>query len=245
MPRSPIPDLGFPISDFPSQISGVKSPIFGFPFSVFRFPFSLILLFLLASPASAHKLHVFALANGTTIEGDVYAAGNEPIRNAAVTVLGPHGEKLGETTTDEAGKFRFVARQRIEHTFVVDTDDGHSAKYKVAAEELPTSLAAGTTEKEKPLGATTRPASDLLPSGGHALPAGVDMAALKQELEAVRTQLVQLRKEIDAYEQKVRLHDIFGGIGVILGLMGTSFYFLGVLHKEKAKKAKQVVNHFD
>lgn len=208
---------------------------------VFNLQFLLILLVLLVSPASAHKLHVFALANGTTIEGEVYAAGNAPIRNAAVTVLGPSGEKLGETKTDDDGKFRFAARQRVDHTFVVDAGEGHRAEYKVTADELPASLPGSN----KAVTAAVKPAAKSQPAHDHASHTDSNTAGLKQELEAVHAQIVQLRKQIDAYEQKVRLHDVLGGLGMILGLMGVSFYFLGVLRKEKTKNAERMVNHFD
>jgi nickel transport protein len=199
--------------------------------AIFTLPSLLVLLVLLVSPASAHKIHVFASAKGTTIEGEVYASGNQPIRNAAVTVLGPRGEKLGETATDDAGAFRFVARQRVEHTFVVDTGDGHHAKYRLPANELPASLP--PSEKAPPAASKQRDAASSSP--GVPSQESLDTAALHEELEAVHAQVVQLRKQLDAYEQQVRLHDILGGVGVILGLMGASFYFLGVLRKEKAK----------
>jgi nickel transport protein len=47
--------------------------------------------------------------------------------------------------------------------------------------------------------------------------------------------LAELRKEVARYENKVRLHDVLGGIGCILGFMGLAFYFLGVRRREKAE----------
>ncbi|MEN6494958.1 MAG: carboxypeptidase-like regulatory domain-containing protein [Thermoguttaceae bacterium] len=174
------------------------------------------------------------MANGSTIEGEVYAAGNSPIRDASVSVLGPNGEPLGATKTDDDGKFRFGARQRVEHTFVVDAGEGHIARYKVSADELPANLAS-IAPKLKPL--TAEPAKPVVeekpvfkPSQDP--PPGPDV---QQKLDAVHSQVLQLRKQLDAYEQSVRLHDILGGVGVILGWMGLSFYFLGVRRREKHK----------
>lgn len=218
-----------------------RPSILNLHFAIFTLQSLLVLLVLLVSPASAHKIHVFASAKGTTIEGEVYASGNQPIRNAAVTVLGPRGEKLGETTTDDDGAFRFAARQRVEHTFVVDTGDGHHMKYKLPADELPASLSA--SEKAPPAALKSMGAAPPSPSASSH--ENLDTAALRQELEAVHAQVVQLRKQLDAYEQQVRLHDILGGVGVILGLMGASFYFLGVLRKEKTKYKERMLDRFD
>jgi nickel transport protein len=206
-------------------------------FSIFNFQFSLLVLLatlLSAAPASAHKLHVFAVANGSTIEGEVYAAGNSPIRDASVSVLGPNGEPFGATKTDDDGKFRFNARQRVEHTFVVDAGEGHIARYKVSADELPANLAS-SAPKLKPL--TAEPAKPVVEEKPVSKPSQDSPPApdVQQKLDAVHSQVLQLRKQLDAYEQSVRLHDILGGVGVILGWMGLSFYFLGVRRREKHK----------
>lgn len=214
-----------------------RPPISNFQFSIFNFQSVVFFATLLSvTPAFAHKLHVFAVANGATIEGDVYAAGNSPIRNAAVRVLGPNSEKLGETKTDDDGKFRFDARQRVEHTFVVDAGEGHSAQYKISADELPASLASSEPKREPPAAETAKPVivEKPAPKPPQDPPPPAD---LQQELETVHSQIIQLRKQLDAYEQSTRLHDILGGIGVILGWMGVSFYFLGV-RKKKTQNAE-------
>ena len=68
------------------------------------------------------------------------------------------------------------------------------------------------------------------PSVGH--PRG-DRQDLAARLESIDRQIVQLRKQIDGYEQKTRLHDVLGGLGYILGLTGLAYYFLGKKQKTK------------
>ena len=40
-------------------------------------------------------------------------------------------------------------------------------------------------------------------------------------------QVRPLQEQIQHYENKIRLHDVVGGIGFIVGLAGVSFYFAG------------------
>lgn len=90
--------------------------------------------------AFAHNMRVFADVTGRTITGNAYMSGGGNPRNAQVIVLGPDGKQLGRTTTDEKGNFRFDATVRCDHTFVIDSGDGHRAECTVRAEELPKSL---------------------------------------------------------------------------------------------------------
>ncbi|WP_343867009.1 hypothetical protein [Caenispirillum bisanense] len=43
---------------------------------------------------------------------------------------------------------------------------------------------------------------------------------------AVAREVNPLREQLEAYEEKVRLHDILGGLGWIAGLTGIAFYIL-------------------
>ena len=50
-------------------------------------------------------------------------------------------------------------------------------------------------------------------------------------------QLAGLRADLDRYKNELRLRDVLGGVGYILGIMGIVFYFLGVRRKEKRAAA--------
>jgi nickel transport protein len=181
---------------------------------------------LVASPeAGAHKIHVFAEAEGTTLRGEAYFSGGGHPRDAKVDVLGPGGTRLGEVRTDAEGRFAFRATRRCDHTFVIETADGHRAEYTVEAGELPGSLpgvrAARVTQPAAKEG--TPPAS---------APASADEPAGPAALRRVIAQAV--RKELDRHEQRVRLRDVLGGVGYIFGIMGI---VLLVRQRRKAKPA--------
>ncbi len=191
--------------------------------SLVRFAGSLpaLMLFLLCpAPAFAHKLNVFALAKGATIEGRAYFTGDVPARKIDVIVRDPAGGELGRTTTDDDGKFTFTARKRVDHCLLAETADGHSGQYIVPASELPDSLPADVP-------ATGDGSQVESPTTDHA---GPPVASANKENE-LRDQLTELSKQVDALrwqidksDERLRFRDMLGGIGFILGLAGVAFY---------------------
>jgi len=175
-----------------------------------------ILLWLLAggvlfpASASAHKIHVTVHVHDTSIHGEVTFQGGHPAGNIKVTAFDPAGEKLAETTTDDEGVFTLQAEFRCDYRLLAVTGDGHGGEFTVTAAQLPSSL--------PPRGdVSTRPVSEDEP------------------LEALRNEIILLRKELTDYTRQTRLRDVLGGIGYILGIAGIAFYFLGV--RRKASKS--------
>ncbi len=179
-------------------------------------------IFFLVSPASAHKLNVFAVVEGKTIRGEAYFRGGGPARGAAVTAVGPRGEKLGETTTGDEGKFSLEVRFRSDHRLVVDAGGGHAGEYRVAADEMPKELPAPdgspNLADERPAAADSAPGD---PAPAESVPARSDATA---SLEALRVQVVKLREDLDGFRGEARFRDVIGGIGYIVGAMGLVLY---------------------
>lgn len=195
-------------------------------------------------PALAHKVVVFATVEGETVHGEAYFRGGDPVRAAKVTVVGPDENVLGETKTDDEGRFTFPVRLRTNHTLIVDAGEGHRGEYTVPAEELAGELPTpdGTQSTAgKPPGSVE--SSAPLEPGGEAAPrasreepvATPGDGDLRARIEAVGREVAALRKDLDRYKNELRLQDVLGGLGYILGIMGLVFYFLGVRRKEKAQ----------
>jgi nickel transport protein len=189
----------------------------------------------LPTPALAHKTVVFATCTGETIEGEVYFQGGAAARNVEVTLVGPDGQQLGRTQTDDEGKFTFPVRFRCDHKVIADAGSGHGAEYTVAADELPESLPppGGGDEAGPPVASAQQGAPDRPPEQSVADPEAKETEAGSQELRAIARQLEALRREMNQYHNQLRLRDVLGGLGYILGIMGVVFYFLGVRRKEK------------
>ncbi len=180
----------------------------------------LVCLLLLPAPAFAHKLNVYAQVQGTMIVGRVYFSGDAPAKQAEVMVRDPSGRELGRTKTDADGNFTLPARVKVEHRISAETPDGHAASYPLSAAELPDGLAVDT-----PLSAAQPQAAgkETSPPDPAANP-NIESAAVAANLEALQKQVVSLRAQIDQSEQRLRLHDLLGGIGYILGLAGVALY---------------------
>ena len=186
-------------------------------------------LVLAASPAEAHKLKVFATTIGRRINGTAYFVGGGPAKGAAVRVETRDGQTLATLQADDEGKFTFAAEARIDHVLVVDSGDGHSARFTVAALDLPESLPAAvgaltptSSGGAEPLAASAAP----LPTPA-ALPqaASVSPEALQTMIaEVVAQQVRPLREQLNNYEDQVRLRDIVGGLGYILGIAGLAVW---------------------
>lgn len=195
----------------------------------------------------AHKLHVYAEVEGTTIRGMAYFHGGTPAQEAKVEALGPDGRKLGETTTDAKGDFTLEAKHRCDVRLVVNAGGGHGGEFTVGADELPKSLPAYGGQgppKEKIPSPEETPAAETKPAAGPAsapaetAPAAADEARLQKLIaEAVGDQVRPLERKLAEYQQKTRLSDVLGGIGYILGITGVLFYFLGARRKKSEPRA--------
>jgi nickel transport protein len=170
--------------------------------------------------AFAHKIKVFATAVGGRIEGTVYFPGGGRAANLRVAVQTPDGRKLGEAVTDANGEFTFAVKEPCDHQLVVETADGHRATCLVEGKEFAPGAAAAPGA-EPPRSPPTGSVAAAPPEA----PAAPD---LEQRIaEAVAKQVRPLQEHLVRSEERRRLLDILGGIGIILGLTGVSFYFLG------------------
>lgn len=161
------------------------------PAGPWRIVVAVLVLAGLAGPGLAHGLRVFATVEGKAIVGEAYYLGGGRARNVKVAVLGPGGVRLGETVTDDQGAFTFAPVRRCDHRFVVDTGDGHLGEHTVPAAELPGDVPAAVQDD----------------AAGHAE-------------HALARRIGALERKIDSYRRSVRLHDVVGGIGYIVGVMG-------------------------
>lgn len=172
-----------------------------------------------AAPALAHRLKVFAAAEGATVSGYAYFPGGGRAAGQTVRVLGPDGTELGTVATDAEGAFTYEAGAQVDHRFVVQTGDGHRGEFVVTAEEL---AGAG------PPVAQEAPAAEPAPVARPEPVSTIDPRVLEDTVaRAVARAVNPLRAQIEAYEARVRLHDILGGLGWIAGLAGLGFFVLG------------------
>jgi nickel transport protein len=162
--------------------------------------------------ALAHRLNVFAAHDGTRITGEAYFSGGARARGIMVRALGAGDTVLAEVRTDADGNFAFPALTPTEIEIVADAADGHIARFRLTADDMGAAPARDA--------ATAAP-----PAAGTALPAAP--ATLEQAVDrAVARRIAPLQRQIAEYESNIRLHDILGGIGYLVGIAGIGFWWL-------------------
>ncbi|MBK1702109.1 hypothetical protein [Thiococcus pfennigii] len=184
------------------------------------------LLLATATPLHAHLLKVFAFAEGERIEGRAYFAGGARAKGAAVEVLAPDGRVLAALRTDDDGEFSYQANAAIDHRIRVDSGDGHVAEWTVPATELEIAAPAAG-DPDRPAAPTeSTPEATPAETAAASVPATESPGDLEVLIErAVARQVRPLREQLVAYEEQVRLHDILGGLGYILGLAGLAAWW--------------------
>src|SRR4030042_2851984 len=187
--------------------------------------FLILTVFVVVTPALAHRVLVFAYAQGDTIHTESKFVPHTPVRQGEVQVL---EQKTGNVVltgkTDAQGKFSFkippeAAARKMDLKIVGEGGMGHRGEWLRKADGY---LAGVKPEKAVPASAV--PAAP--PAGMGAKPGADDRQmleealnqALERQLAPVKEMLAQLTTHLTS------LPDIIGGLGYILGLFGLWAY---------------------
>jgi nickel transport protein len=174
----------------------------------------------------AHKLKVFATAEGAHIQGSVYFAGGGAASGAHIEVRDAQGQFLTTLTPDPKGGFAYTAKAPIEHVLVALSADGHKAEWTVRAAELAAGFPAAALippVEEKP--AASQDVVPPLAAVQGVEPVRLDPASLAAIEALVARQIRPLREELHAAEDRATLHDILGGVGTIFGIAGFTLWW--------------------
>jgi len=188
----------------------------------------LALLLLTAGAALAHRVNVFAWVEGDTVFVECKYPDGTKVHEGVVRVLDSTGKELLNGKTNTQGEFSFKVPRRDDLTVVLEAGMGHRGDWPLSKQDLapageapqpgPSAAAQPAPKTEAPPPAAEEPA----PGAASPSPVGIDQAvekALDKKLAPVMRMLAEM------HEQKVRLTDVLGGIGYILGLVGVAAYF--------------------
>ncbi len=185
---------------------------------------------LIPTIAQAHRMTIFAWAEGKKVYGETsFSTKRKPV-HVSITVQDPQSDTTFLTLlTDNQGKFSFQLTPQMleEHPdllFVVKTHDGHRAQWLLTADEYLTAAAktAEETNGRSSMPSIAKPHKIMRPES---MSMGVQQQQaiyirhivdqeLEKKLGPIRKQLAQ--KNITS----IRLRDILGGLGCIIGLAG-------------------------
>lgn len=193
------------------------------------------LLLLATLPASAHKLNMFAYAEGNEIFVEGYFADGKKAKNSAVTVFDASNSELLSGTSDGEGQFSFAIPQQSDMRITINAGMGHQTEYTLLKDELRDDPeVTDSNSAASPITATTGIAAinsgittqtdegPLTPT----IAANIDPTTLRNEVErAVGKAIKPLMRELSAMRAEKSFADIVGGIGFIFGLLGIAMYF--------------------
>jgi nickel transport protein len=193
--------------------------------------FGLALGLLLCLPLQAHKLKVFATAEGEKIIGQAYFVGGAGAGGAAIRITDTDGLVLAQPEPDAEGNFSYRVNRRMDYRVVADSRDGHLASWNLRADEFSSELPGEPLTEAPVTGGLAAPES--APSASPVPSTASGALTLQQVEAAVARQIRPLREAMQAQEERVRLRDIVGGIGYIIGVAG-----LGLWWSSRRRRAK-------
>jgi nickel transport protein len=175
-------------------------------------------VWLLAAPAAAHKVTVFAWVEGDTVHTESKFSGGRFAKQARIEVYDSGDKLLLDGLTDDEGRFAFKPPKRDALRIVLVAGSGHRNEWRLTAEEI-SGLDPAPIREQTNSEALPQPES-VLPMDGALSPTEMQHmieASLDKKLQPV---LRQLHRQ----EERTRLADILGGVGYILGLVGLGAY---------------------
>lgn len=190
----------------------------------------------LVSAAYAHKVQMFAYAEGDQVFVEGYFADGKKAMKSEVVVYDTSGAELLRGKTSDEGQFNFKAPKKTDLRIVVDAGMGHKTEYTLPAGEIHTAGDNKTAGAAARSGSKEGKSKTVKDEKGKEDKVGVGQTSRLDEaqLEAVIEKAVErsvgeaikpLVRSFTEMQQKNQLTTIIGGIGYILGLMGIVLYF--------------------
>lgn len=185
---------------------------------------ALILCLNFSAIAHAHKVTIFAWVEDETVYTESKFSGGKTVKGGKVEVFDEAGGLLLEGWTGDSGEFSFKTPKIADLNIVLNAGMGHKNSWKLSAEELGKGAAASApAAAAAPAQATTQPSGDAsLPLTGPAISAKQLEEIVARQLEKQLQPIVRML--VASREKGVRISDIIGGIGYIIGLVGLGVY---------------------
>lgn len=179
----------------------------------------------LALPAYAHRIRVFAYAEGNRVFVEAAYGGGENASGARVDVTDESGTTVGQGFIDGEGGFSFTAKSPGEYRVAVTDGKGHSGSFVL--EKGAFHVHQGDTgQKVSPAVHDSHHESGMKDAeskvGGPSGQKGFE-AILDRKMGPIRQELKEIRRIVD----RPLYREVVGGVGYIVGLLGLVFFFFG------------------
>jgi len=191
--------------------------------------FLILTTLMFTTPALAHRVLIYAYAEGDTIHTESKFVPDTPVREGKILVMNQKTDAVLLTgQTDNEGKFSFkipaeAAAQKLDLKIVVEASMGHRGEWLLKADSYLTGMEAEKAAAPD-ASAAHAPASEPSPTqaASQSKAAGLDQKALEEALnKTLQHQLAPMKEMLtDLSIHRTTPTDVIGGIGYILGIFG-------------------------
>lgn len=179
-------------------------------------------LLLFSGSAYAHKVNMFAFAEGDRIFVEGYFSDGKRAQHSDIVVFDHNNKELLRGKTDKAGNFSFKIPAQDDLRITLNAGMGHKTEYVISKAELaglPATVVAATNDPADERGQDTasgQQGATAVAAGGTASPAMIRRAVGKA--------IMPLMRSISELKERSSFSDLVGGIGFIVGILGVFFY---------------------
>lgn len=180
--------------------------------------FVLLGSFLLTANALAHRVNVFAWADGDTVYVEGKFSGGKKVNGGKIIVTDSSGVEVLTGHTNDQGEFSFKRTQPAELKIILEAGLGHRAEWTLPVDDGHADHSAGESQPEE------------TPTAVYAGPSRAEIEAIVEKALDKKMKPV-LKMLAESRATGPGISDILGGIGYIIGLVGIAAYF----HSRKKK----------
>lgn len=203
-------------------------------FSSYMLATTLMFFTLLGSQAMAHKVNLFAYAEGMEVFVEGYFVDGKAAQNSTVKVYTAADELLQEGITDAEGRYQFSLLDVTDLKIILNAGMGHQTEFMLSADDLGLGELSPELAVQNNVSVTeTAPvglgAESIVSANSASVYSAEDIKTLVYM--AVKEANKPLVRELSAAQEKASLSSLLGGIGYIVGFLGLFAFF----------KAKQMI----
>jgi nickel transport protein len=202
------------------------------------FTLTLLASFLVTGNAWAHRVNVFAWAEGDTVYVESKFSGGKKIMGGDIIVSDSNDVVLLTGQTNDQGEFSFKRPQPTELKIILQAGMGHRAEWTLPVDDGHADHSADDARAEKANAhSKTISPDDPIDHQHTKTQAAVYAGPSRSEIEAIVEKALDKKMKpvlemlAESNAKGPDIGDIFGGIGYIIGLVGIGAYF----HNRKKK----------
>jgi nickel transport protein len=192
----------------------------------------------LSGTAIAHRVNVFAWAEGDTVYVESKFSGGKKIMGGKIIVTDSSGVEVLTGQTNDKGEFSFKRPQQTELKIILEAGMGHRAQWTLPADDGQADHPADQSRSEKTSAQNKlKNPDDPIDHQNSETQTAVYGGPSRAEIEAIVEKALDKKMKpvlemlAESRAKGPGISDILGGIGYIIGLVGVAAYF----HKRKKK----------